>query len=164
MKIQMLDNPKKKKFIEGIENLGVKKIPELLIRSGAERVRAYSGILSKEEIMDLWRVLPVEGIGLYVGKEMIDKSGIREVRLSVDALHLWKDQITKNILILDESQEEKWFFGRDVEVDQKNMAGQFVVVQSESSKDFIGTGKISQDGKTAFNYLPKERRRRTNTI
>ncbi|MBT7567304.1 hypothetical protein HN630_00175, partial [archaeon] len=69
MKISILDKTKKKKFIAGVEDLGMKKIPELLIRTGRERIRAYSGNLSKEEIMELWMILPFEGIGLYVGKD-----------------------------------------------------------------------------------------------
>ena len=50
MKIQILDKTKKKKLISGLEEFGINKIQELLIRTGKERIRAYSGNLSKEEI------------------------------------------------------------------------------------------------------------------
>ena len=46
-----------KKIVKEIEQFGVTKIPELLIKTGKERIRAYSGNLSKEEIMDLWKIL-----------------------------------------------------------------------------------------------------------
>jgi NOL1/NOP2/fmu family ribosome biogenesis protein len=165
MKINLLDKTKKKKFIEGASDLGLNKIKELLIRTGKERIRAYSGNLSKEEIMDLWRVFPIEGIGLYVGKEIIDQKGIRTVRLSVDALHSWKNQITQNIIKLNSEQEEIWFRGSDVDLkkDQENFKG-FVAVLSSDGKDFVGTGKIGNNGKTLFGFLPKERRRRSQIL
>ena len=93
MKIQILDRAKKKKFIAELADFGMRKIPELLIRSGKERIRAYSGDLSKDQIMDLWRILPIEGIGLYVGKDMMNRNGVHEVRLSLDGMHNWRSQL-----------------------------------------------------------------------
>jgi len=49
MKIQVLDNAKKKKFLRELEVFGLKKIRETLVRSGKERIRAFSGDLSREE-------------------------------------------------------------------------------------------------------------------
>ena len=163
MKITILDKSKKKKFLAGLEPLGVKKIRELLIRTGKERIRAYSGNLSNEEIMALWSILPIEGVGLYVGKDMVNRSGVREVRLSVDGIHTWKDQISGNILKLTEEQEEVWFKGKGIELgDEQAGLGLkgFVVVQSAEGDDFIGTGKVSADGKNVVGFLPKERRRK----
>lgn len=164
MKISILDKAKKKKFIEGLSELGLSKIPELLVRSGTERIRAYSGSFSNEEIMEIWRMLPIEGVGLYVGKELIDRHGRREIRLSIDGLHNWKNQITKNIVELDEEMEEKWFKGKNLEFEKPIGFTGFVAVKSKESKDFIGTGKLSDDGKTLFSYLPKERRRKEAVI
>jgi NOL1/NOP2/fmu family ribosome biogenesis protein len=168
MKIDILSKAKKKKFVEGVSSLGLKKVPQLLIRTGKERIRAYSGNLSKEEIWDLWRVLPIEGIGLYVGKESINRNGVRETRLSIDGLHTWKEQITENVVELDEALEEEWFRGGKLELGEGNdfikFSGKFVAVKSESSGDFIGTGKVSVDGLVLHNFLPKERRRKSQTI
>jgi hypothetical protein len=50
MIIQILDKAKKKDH-RGIEQFGVKKIPHLLVRTGNERIRAFSGNLSTEEIL-----------------------------------------------------------------------------------------------------------------
>ena len=163
MKIQILDKTKKKKFIEGISNFGVSKISELLIRTGSERVRAYSGNLSTDEIMGIWRILPIEGVGLYVGKDLIDRHGVREIRLSVDGLHTWQNQITKDIFVLSESQEEEWFKGKNIELDKIEKEG-FVAVKSNDEKDFVGMGKIGAGGKILFNFLPKERRRKSQVI
>jgi NOL1/NOP2/fmu family ribosome biogenesis protein len=161
MKIQILDRAKKKKFIAGLSNLGMKKIPELLIRSGKEKIRAYSGNLSTEQIMEIWRLLPIEGVGLYVGKDMVNRNGVREIRLSLDGMHTWKDQLTERNFILTEEQEIKWFHGEDIglEESQKTEDG-FVSVKSADGKDFVGVGKIGNAGTTLFGFLPKERRRK----
>jgi len=161
MKIQIMDRAKKKKFIAGLSDLGMEKIPELLVRSGKERMRAYSGDLSTEQIMEIWRLLPIEGVGLYVGKDMVNRNGVREIRLSLDGMHVWKKQLTKRILVLNEEQEGNWFLGKNIELSDEQAEGisnGFVSVKSADGKDFVGMGKIG--GKTLFGFLPKERRRR----
>lgn len=159
MKIDVLSRGKKKKFIEGLSELGIRKIPQMLVRSGKERIRAFSGDLDKAAIMDLWHLLPIEGIGLYVGKDMVNRNGVREVRMSLDGMHLWKEQLTERVLVLDEEQERAWFLGQDVELDesQKFEAG-FVSVKA--GEDFVGVGKVNADGDKLFGFLPKERRRK----
>ena len=164
MNLKILDKTKKNKFIEGLSELGLEKVPEILIKTGNERVRAFSGNLVREELNEWFRILPVELVGLYVGKEIIDRHGVSEVRLSLDGLHLWKEQIKNNIIELDKEQEEKWFLGRDLEFGGAEFSGKFVAIKSKGSGDFIGTGKVSIDSKTLFNYLPKERRRKSNII
>jgi NOL1/NOP2/fmu family ribosome biogenesis protein len=169
MKIAILDRAKKKKFIAELENIGMKKIPQLLIRTGRERIRAYSGNLSNEEIMDIWRILPIEGIGLYVGKDLMNRNGVREVRLSLDGMHTWKDQLTENIFILTEKQEEDWFSGKNIDLNEEQRekfkeSKSFVAVKSSDDKDFVGTGKVGDGGKVLFGFLPKERRRKSSTI
>ena len=101
MKIEILNKAKKKKLLQNTQEFGIAKIPELLIRTGRERIRAFSGSLSTEEIYDLWRILPIEGIGLYVAKDAINKkSGEHETRISLDGLHAWQKQIDKKNSIL----------------------------------------------------------------
>ena len=163
MKIQIMDRAKKKKFIAGLSDLGMKKIPELLVKSGKERVRAYSGDLSTEQIMEIWRLLPIEGVGLYVGKDMINRNGVHEIRLSLDGMHTWKEQLTERILVLTESQEKDWFLGKNIELEDEQVekvSEGFVSVKSTDKKDFIGVGKIGNSGKVLFGFLPKERRRK----
>jgi len=161
MKIQILDRAKKKKFIAGLSDLGMKKIPELLIRSGKEKIRAYSGSLSTEQIMEIWRLFPIEAVGLYVGKDMLNRNGVREVRLSLDGMHTWKEQLTERNFMLTEEQEKKWFLGEDIELEEsQKVEDGFVSVKSADGKDFIGVGKIGDSGKTLYGFLPKERRRK----
>lgn len=159
MRIDVLSRAKKKKFVEGLSDLGIKKIGQMLVRSGKEKIRAFSGDLDREQIMDIWHMLPIEGIGLYVGKDMVNRNGVREVRLALDGMHVWKEQLTERVLELDEEQEREWFLGRDVSLreDQKVEVG-FVSVKA--GKDFVGVGKVNADGDTLFGFLPKERRRK----
>ena len=53
MKVQVMDRAKKKKFIAELEDLGMKKIPQMLVKTGKERVRAFSGSLGKDDIYDI---------------------------------------------------------------------------------------------------------------
>jgi NOL1/NOP2/fmu family ribosome biogenesis protein len=159
MKINILSRAKKKKFIEGLNELGIKKIPQMLVRSGKERIRAFSGDLDREQIMNIWNLLPIEGIGLYVGKDMVNRNGVREVRLSLDGMHIWKRQLTERVLSLNKEQEKDWFLGRDIELNEEQKVEEgFVNVKSGS--DFVGIGKVGADGYKLFSFLPKERRRK----
>ena len=159
MKIQVLDRAKKKKFIEGLSDLGIKKIPQMLVRSGKERIRAFSGDLDRKAIMDIWHMLPIEGVGLYVGKDMVNRSGVREVRLSLDGMHVWKDQLDERIIELTPEQEEDWFLGKNIELNEKQDV-ELGFVNVKAGVDFVGVGKVGADGKTLFSFLPKERRRK----
>ena len=165
MKIQIMNKAKKKKFVAGLAELGMKKISEMLVKTGKERVRAFSGSLNKDEIYEIWRMFPIEGIGLYVGKDMVNRSGVREVRLSLDGMHVWKEQLTERVFELTAGQEEEWFLGKDIELNEKQIgmiSDGFVSVKS--GEDFVGVGKIGSEGKTLFGYLPKERRRKSLAI
>lgn len=161
---QILDNTKKKKIIEKISPLGIKKVSHLLIRIGKERILAYSGSLSREELSELSGILSIEGLGTYFGKELEDKS----FRLSLDMLHLLKEQVTKNKIYINKEQEEQWFYGENIILSEKQqeeyqeLNGFVCVLSSDEYKDILGTGKISQDKKMISNFLPKERRIRKN--
>lgn len=164
MFFKIFDKSKKKHFINETGIFGIENIDELLIKSGKERVRAYSGHLSKEELSQITRTLPVESIGLYVGKEIFNKKNNKsETRLSLDGITYWSDQVSKRIVMINPEQEEKWFKGEDVEVEEsqteKIKEKGFVILKSMESDDFIGTGKLSNEN-IIFNFLPKERRRK----
>lgn len=169
MKIQILDRTKKNKFVDELKEFGIEKVSELLIRSGNEKIRAYSGNLSIDEIMSIYHITPVEAVGLYVGKDVVDKSGVREVRPGIEGIYAWKSQITKRIIELDTGQEKEWFFGRNIKLNEKQIKeiGEnkgFFAIKSEDSKDFIGVGKYNGIEPTLFCFLPKERRRKTSQI
>lgn len=166
MKLQILDKTKKKKIINEISSFGIKNIDNLLIKTGNKRIRTFSGNLLKQEIYDLWRIVSIEGIGLYFAKEIENKkTKEKEIRLSIDALHLLKDQIKNKIININKEQEKDWFLGKDIELTKQQkqkhpFPKSFVIIKSIESKDILGTGKTSQNLEIVYNYLPKERRRK----
>lgn len=160
MIINILDKTKKKEILDRLSYLGKLKTNALFIKTG-DRVRAFTGNLSIEEILKIWKSFMIEGIGLYIAKDFLDKkSGISETRLSIDGVHFFKDQINSNIIELNDEQKEKWFRGNAVELTKeqkekyKELKG-FVVLKH--GEDFIGTAKLTEKF-VLYNYLPKERR------
>jgi len=141
----------KKKILEKLSYYGITKLPHLLIPSGKEKIRGYSGDLSMDEISNLGNIANMENIGLYLFHEYET-----EIRLSTDAIHILKDQITKNILVLNKDQKQMWFKGQDIPIpdEWKNQENGFRVLKFED--DFIGCGKLVDD--RLINYMPKERR------
>ena len=146
MKINFIRSSKKKKILKQLNlQFGITKIPHLLIETAKNKFRGYTGTLSKEEIAELNRITNIESIGLYLIKEE------GELRLSIDATHLFKDQITKNIVEIDKPQFEKWIRGHDL-----NISATKRVKVIKYDDNFIGCGKSNEE--TIFNYVPKERR------
>ena len=148
MNLHFIKSNEKRKIIDQLgKQFGVEDFPHLLIESGKEKIRAFSGSLSKDEIAKLSQIANIELIGLYFIK--------REdyYRLSLDAIHLLKSQINKNIADISEEQFNKWIRGNDLELNLP--AGIYIVRYKE---DFIGCGK--SNGAILFNYVPKDRRLR----
>ncbi len=147
MNIRFIKTSEKRKIIEKLnEQFGISELPYLLIQSGKEKIRAFSGHLSKEEILKIAEIANIEVLGFYLLKE--ENS---ELRLSLDATNLLKEQITKNIVALTDQQFQQWLRGYDLEIEaQKGV----VVLRYE--QDFLGCGKSS--GSIIYNYVPKDRR------
>ncbi len=129
---------------------GIEKIPYLLIESGKEKIRAFSGNLSKEEIMQLTKTTLIETIGAY----FINRSN--ELRLTIDAIHLLKDQITKNIVEINDIQINEWLKGNNIIVNNNIQTGPVILKYKD---ELVCYGK--SDGLKILNYLPKERRVKT---
>ncbi|MFA7707586.1 MAG: hypothetical protein WCX73_01425 [Candidatus Pacearchaeota archaeon] len=145
MKI-LLSTQKKKILARLNEQFGIKEIPYLLLQFGEEKLRAYSGNFSIEELNILDANLRIEILGLYFAK--LEKDGIR---LTFDGVQLFKNQITKNIIILNDKQAEEWMKGQDLFMQSENC---FKVLKHNN--EFIGCGKST--GERITNFVPKERR------
>lgn len=148
MKHRFVKSSEKKQILKKLnEQFGIEKLDYLLIESGKQKFRGYTGTLSKEEISELDSLTNIETIGTYLIKEEND------LRLSLDATHLLKNQITKNIIEIDDKQLDQWMRGFDIELEKEITPGVKVI---KYKNDFIGCTKTN--GKILFNYVPKERR------
>jgi len=149
MNVRFIKTPEKREIVEKLnEQFGIEDIPYLLVESGKEKIRAFSGSLSKDEISALGKVAQIESIGLYLIRKDHD------LRLSFDGLHILKDGITKGIIDINDQQYEMWIRGYDLPFNGEK--GIYVV---RYKTDLLGCAKST--GELLINHVPKERRLRT---
>lgn len=146
MRINYLPSSEKKKLLEYLkDSFGIEKIPGIIVKAGSEKMRLFTGSLTKEQMDKLSETVRVELVGLYSIKKESD------YRVSFDSLFLFKDQIDKNLIELDEENMKSWMKGNDLKMNLEK--GVYVL----KYKDFLlGCGK--SNGETLFNYVPKNRR------
>ncbi|MBI2632734.1 hypothetical protein HYW75_07045 [Candidatus Pacearchaeota archaeon] len=148
MNLRFIKSPEKRIITEQLnEQFGIENLPYLLLESGKEKIRAFSGHLSKEEISKISQILNIESIGIY----LLRKETHSELRLSFDATHILKNQIKNNIIDINKAQLIEWIRGRDVSI---NTDKGIKVIKYNS--DFLGCGKSSGD--RIINHVPKDRR------
>ena len=141
-----ITSSEKKELIKKLnERYGITELNYLILKFGMEKLRLYSGNLSKEELINLDKNLRIENIGLYFANIAHD------MRLTLDGAQLLKDQITKNIIELNKEQSEDWLKGENLEI---NAGKSFKILRFDN--EFIGCGKST--GIKITNFFPKERR------
>jgi len=137
-------------IIEKLKNqFGIDDMKGIILRRGNERLFLYQGALSPKNIGKLEDTVPVERVGIYFGKVM---DATDEIRLSIDGVQLFKDQITKNIIELDEKQADEWMHGNELLM--KTGKNNFVILKYKDN--LLGCGKASAEKIT--NFIPKNRR------
>jgi len=142
-----LTSSDKKKIIEQLnEQFGITDLPGLVIQFGKEKLRLYTGILSKEELYHLDNEARIETIGLYFAK--LENN---EIRLTLDGVQFLKAQITKNILEISDKESDEWLRGNDLQIKSEKS---FKVLKNRD--EFLGCGKSTGDKIT--NFVPNERR------
>lgn len=147
MNIEFLDTKKRKKILEQLnKQFGIEKIPSILFSTGREKIRAFSGDLTIDELYDLADIGNVEFMGQYLFKHEFDF-----IRLGFDGALLLKNQLTKNVIELDKEQTDLWMNGHNLPIIMPK--GIYVLRHGD---DVFGCG-IS-DGKHIINFVPKERR------
>lgn len=158
MALEILNKKQTQEILEILnQQFGIKKLPKnsIFIKRGKEKIFLYKGNFSKEKIKNLEEKMPIEGAGVYIGK--IDER-TNEIRLTIEATQIFKEQITKNIFEINEEQLEKWMHGQEILLSEKEKSKiqqkTFVVIKYKN--DFIGTGKASEEKIT--NFIPKNRR------
>ena len=145
--MEPLKNSQKKKIIEKLDQqFGISTLPYLFLQFGKDKIRIYSGNLSRQDLIDLDRKLRIENVGLYFCR--IQEDGIR---LTIDGIQLVKDQIKKNILEINNEEANQWLMGNDIYI--KTEKGFKIIKNNE---EFIGCGKST--GEKISNFIPKERR------
>lgn len=150
-KVELLDRTKKKKIIQILEkNYGITELPWLLIKTSKEKIRAYSGALSWDELNELAKTINIELIGMPLCSIIEENS-----RINFDAVNLpiIKNQIKENFIEISEEELKSWIRGNNIER-ESNLSAPFILIKHNA--DFFG---IASNRKTFLqNYIPKERR------
>jgi len=145
--MKLVTSSEKKEVIEKLENqFGIKNLNYLFLRFGKDKIRIYSGNFSRDEIKILDKSIRIENAGLYFARVQSDG-----IRLTIDGVQLIKEQITKNVLEINDDEAEKWLKGNDLTIKTDRA---FKVIKNKS--EFLGCGKSTGDKIT--NFVPKERR------
>jgi len=148
MNLKFIKSGEKKKLLLVLEEqFGIEKLPYLLIETGKNKFRGFSGTMTREEIRELGEIANVEIIGLYLFR----KEG--QIRLSLDGSMMLKEQIGKNVIEINDEQLDEWLHGKNLSI--KKESGIYVI-RTQETHDFLGCGV--SDGKKIINYIPKERR------
>ncbi len=148
MNFRILNSGEKKKLLQQLgERFGISKLNYLLVETGRGKIRAFSGTLNREEILRLEEIARIELVGLYLARRD-EMSGLR---LSMDAIHLLDEQISKNIIEINEEEFRIWIRGGFLDTDKGE--GVYIV---KFGDDFVGCGY--SNGKKLYNFVPKERR------
>lgn len=151
MRVEFYDTKKRKKLLAQLnEQFGVSEIPRVLFETGKEKVRGFSGDLTIDELYSLDKIANVEFMGLYLFRQELGY-----LRIGFDGALLLKNQFSKNIVELAESQVVDWMNGKSL---QLSLARGIYIVKC--GEDVFGCG-IS-DGSNLINFVPKERRIRRN--
>jgi NOL1/NOP2/fmu family ribosome biogenesis protein len=148
--MKFLNSKQKKAVFEELEEVyGIDRMNYELIEAGKKRLRAFSGNFTREEISQLSQLTNIEIIGMYLISQKDN-----DLRLNFDAVSLFRNQITKNILEIDKKQLDMWMRGYDLDI--KCPRG---VVVLKFQDELVGIGKSNTE--KIFNYLPKERKLKT---
>ncbi len=146
--LKIFSQKEKQSIVEKLKKqFGIEKVNGIFVQRGTERLFLFQGELTQRQIQTLERTIPIERVGIYFGKIIHD-----EIRLSIEGVHLLKNQITKNIFELDEKQAELWMKGNELEI-QTGKKG-FIIMKFKDN--FLGCGKASK--LKIGNFIPKSRR------
>ena len=151
--LKILNKNQKQEIVNKLKKqFGISEFKGILIKSGAEKLFLFQGDFTPRQIYYLERMIPVERIGIYFGKIQNEK-----IRLSIEGVHVLKEQITKNIFELNKEQAEQWMMGQELQI--KTGKKEFLIMKYEN--DFLGCGKASE--LKIGNYIPKSRRLKNKT-
>ena len=149
--IKILSEQEKRKIENQLHaQFGIKELPGKIVMRGEERLFFFTGEIDEDGIRKLEQSAPIEKVGVYFAK-LINE----EIKLTIEGTQLLKEQITKGIFQINDSQAEEWMMGRELNL-KSGLRG-FVVMKNND--DYLGCGKASQEKIT--NFIPKSRRLKT---
>ncbi|MBU0957657.1 MAG: hypothetical protein KKF56_02500 [Nanoarchaeota archaeon] len=149
--IQIL-NKKQKKQIEKQAELqfGIQKLPYLLFKTNKGRIRGYSGNLSTEEIRTLLKTVNIEINGIYLFNTEEDG----QLRISHDAVSLFRDKITKNIIEINETQADQFLHGEDIYLDEEKESINNKTNNKDNLNDINMLGDNKKTSRATNNNIP----------
>ena len=148
MSLRLMTSGEKKKLIRELsERFGIseEKLGYAFIESGKDKIRAFSGHLTREDLAELGDVLRVEGVGLYCVRR--ENYGLR---LGFDATQILSSEIKDNVFELNDGEFELWMQGQIIH--RTHERGIYVV---KYKGDCLGCAY--HDGVKLLNYVPRER-------
>jgi len=154
--IKILSEKEKQKIENQLnEQFGISEIPGIIVKRGAERLFLFSGDYSENEIINLERTVPIERVGVYLAKIILDKhTRIEKIRLSIEGTQILGNQVKKNLFEIPDNLVEQWMKGEELLI--KTGKRDFLVMKYKDN--FMGCGKASEE--KIGNFIPKSRRLR----
>lgn len=144
--ISFISSGEKKKLLKDFEDrFGLRVKDYLFLQVGKERIRAFSGTMSREELISLSEFARVEFAGAYFVRQ--ESFGLRP---AFDMTQLLASEFTKGVIELTSDEFQLWMRGNTL---QRELTDGIYVVRF--GHDFLGSG-YSKNGKL-YNYVPKER-------
>ena len=148
MNMKFLASRDKKKLLEQLQKqFGIDELPFLLLETGNEKIRGFSGSMSRDEIYALSEMANIELLGLYLFKE--EHGGLR---VGFDGSMVLRGMATKNFIEIESEDVEKWLNGMNLGIKRPN--GIYIIKSKEG--DYLGCA--ASDGTQLINFVPKERR------
>jgi NOL1/NOP2/fmu family ribosome biogenesis protein len=149
--MKFIKSGEKKNIVNELNvQFGIDKLSYVLVETGKQKIRGFSGSMTRDEIVELSEIANVEIVGIYLMKN--EKGGMR---LGLDGSMILSNKIKKSVIEIKCEEMELWINGKNLEIVKDS--GIYVVKFKE---DYLGSG-IS-DGKKILNFVPKERRVRRN--
>ena len=155
MRLKILNKNEKAEIENQLkEQFGIKEIKGMLVKRGEDRIFIFQGSFNEKAIRRMENLrIPLERVGIYFARKIND-----QLRLSIEGVHLLKDQITKNIYELDEKLAEEWMMGQDLQIE----TGKRELLIMKYKDDLLGCGKASES--KIGNYVPKSRRLKSKSV
>jgi NOL1/NOP2/fmu family ribosome biogenesis protein len=147
MNTRFLNPGERKKLLIFLkERFGIEGVNYLFVETGKEKIRAFSGTLSRDELVRLGMFARVEIVGSYFARN----DAVGGIRLSMDALHILGHRVKEHIVELTREEFRRWMRGEQISTELEQ--GMYIIKYQD---DFLGSGY--SNGTRLFNYVPKER-------